>query len=233
MTGQRERRRPESVFGVALFTFVPVPRSHELSGMSVFMAIETGIVGHPVMSVLAGRNVAFRTFNRGVPPEQRICALLMHRHGEQRRFERVFVVAPVAILALKLTLMRIGRMAIGALRVGDRLFEIRSLVTIETGCPGVGPKQRELCHIVIEVGSHPHLFPAECRVAVLAGRSERAVMRILVAAGAGGERRILILHKTRAVVSASGMALLAGQVGMQAGQRITGFTVIKTGWRLP
>jgi peptide/nickel transport system permease protein len=77
-----------------------------------------------------------------IPPQRacraRIVRLLMPAHGERSLLECLFVVTAVAVLALELSLVRIGRMAIGAELVRDRLFEVAALVAIVARCFDVG-----------------------------------------------------------------------------------------------
>ena len=125
--------------------------------------------------------------------QQRICGLLVLRHGIERRFETVFIVTTRAILAGELALVRIRRVTAGAADVGYGLFEVAVLVATETAHLGVCAVEWKLCTAVVEGGRHAHLLPARRVVAALAILLECAPMRILMAIAAGSERESFVL----------------------------------------
>ena len=234
MSRQGVGRRPESVHCVAEVTLVPVPRVLELSGVNILMAIQASFVRTSIMCVFARRDVALRAFDGGMLPEQWVGALLVHGNGEQRRLKHILVMTARAVLSAELALMRIGRMAVGALQVGNRLFEISSsLMAIEAGCFYMRSMQRESCSIMIEVGRRLQLFPAEGGMATLTGSREGASMRIFVAIRANVKRDVLVLNKWLTIFGSGRVALFARNIGMQASQLIARLGVIKTRSRLP
>jgi hypothetical protein len=62
---------------------------------------------------------------------------------------------------------------------------------------------------VVEGGRHSYLLPARGAVTALAGPLERAVVRILVAVTAVGERKILVLYVSLAILGQLTMATIA------------------------
>ena len=108
------------------------------------------------------------------------------KQGGAPTLDRMAAFAAAAIRAFcKLAAMRIGVVAIGALIVSDRSFEIACLVTGQARDIYVLPEQREVCLRVIEGCGKARFLPGSGGVAGLAALLECAFMRIAMAVGTG------------------------------------------------
>ena len=87
MTHQRVSRRPERVFGVAVFTAVLVRSSLKFAGMRVGVTVNAACRAHLVASLFAGRFVALDAIDLGVLPAQREATVLVLFTSEEGRFE--------------------------------------------------------------------------------------------------------------------------------------------------
>lgn len=165
--------------------------------------------------------------------EQRIFGLLVPADIERRSPERLLVMTRLAILARKLSTVRIGRVAIAAHLMRDRLFEVRRFMARVTRRFVVGAMQRKRRLIVIKSRCGANLFPARCRMTRLASCRECSMMRILVAALARIERNVFVLDYDLRIHRSRAMARVAGNLLMQAGERISGVLVVESGGRFP
>ena len=234
MLGQRKCRRTESIQRVARLAFVGVTRILKLPAMRILMAIDASAVRHLVVGVFTGRFVTFGALNGCMFAHQRIGALLVHGHGEERRLESILAVTEPAILARKLALVRIGTVAVGALIMRHGLLEIAAFVTARASQLFMRSMQRELGLAVIEVGGQrPHQFPSRRHVAALARRGERSLMRVVMAIAASAEPNIGVRYEYLGVLCTRAVALRAGYSFMQPRQRIFCRAVVETTGRLP
>ena len=127
------------------------------------------------------------------------------------------MVGAVSELSLVLVLM-----AVHALFVRHRRFEIRGLVTLLAGEPGVLAVERELRGGVIEVRRQA-VYGTPCRGVVtgFASCDKSAAVRILVTPGALCEAQLAVLDHL-GVVGHRAMALFALQIGVLSRQGILG-----------
>ncbi len=126
----------------------------------------------------------------------------------------------------ELPLVRIGLMAIGTFREGNRLLEVPASVTLNASHCRMFSEKREFGFGVIKflTQSRRKFLPATGVVAGLAGLSKGAVVRIAVAIGTLPKRNACVAGL---VVWARRVALFARDLRMQAGQWITRFGVIE------
>jgi len=122
---------------MAGFTTVLVRRHCELPVMSVLVAIRALYKFDFENCIRSGGDVALGTFHAGVLPRQRICGGGVFLHSKQARLPLIHGVAfrafPFVRARLKLALVRIGIVAIHALGVCHRCFEITILVFVAVG----------------------------------------------------------------------------------------------------
>lgn len=131
----------------------------------------------------------------------------------------------------ELAAVRIGPVAIRALRKCQRLFEISLQVTLQAIHLRVLSKQRIFCFRVVELLAGRNSFPAARGMACITGLDEGAMVRVRVAIRALAERHA---RESRRPSGCCGrMALRAGYLRMQAGEGISRFGVIDFCGRLP
>lgn len=123
--------------GVAVFAAIIIRRSGELVVMRVFVAIRTLREFHFVNGVFARRNMALGAIHLDVFALQGILRSAVLVHAKQRRLPAIQRVALRAFALLRprleLPLVRVGLMAIDALRKGNLLLEIPVQVTGHAG----------------------------------------------------------------------------------------------------
>jgi hypothetical protein len=132
MLSLRKRGRMKPIHTVAVLAAVQVGLSRELPGVPILMTSAATVVVDPVLRVGAGRQMALPALHLPVPAQQRIGRLLMETHGEQRWLESLLVMASRTVATVgafpKLTLVRIGSMAVHTTFVRNGLAEFDGLV---------------------------------------------------------------------------------------------------------
>jgi len=165
--------------------------------------------------------MALRAFQLGVSTLEGIGGRSVVFHGKLRRLPTLNTVTGRALSAIwplgKLTVVRIGHVAIHALLEWERLLEVTAAMTLQAVDLGVFAQQRILGLGMIEAlvhRRHGNLLPATGVMARFAALHEAPAMRIGVAIGtfAKGNSDISWF-----VVRAGCMALLAGNLGVQSG----------------
>src|SRR5512143_661813 len=128
MSRQRECRRLVALPVMTVFAFVEVGRGTKLRLVLIAMAIRTALKFDLELSLFSFWNVALRAFERRVLALQRIqsrCVLLDRELGGLPPFHRVACGTFTAIRTFrKLSLVRVGFMAIHAFPENERLLEI-------------------------------------------------------------------------------------------------------------
>lgn len=126
----------------------------------------------------------------------------------------------------ELSLVRIGLVAVGALREHNRLLEISAAMTLNAADRSMFSEQRKLGFRVIEflVQTRRKLLPSTCVVAGLASLRKRAVVRIAMAVRALAERNACV---SRFIVRAGRMAFFTRDLHVRTGQWIARLRVIK------
>lgn len=229
-------RWPETFHGVARLALVPIWGSRKLSRMRILVAIEAGAVRYLVASFFSGREMTLGAFHGSVFASQRVSRFLMTFHREGRWPEFLFGMAALAIVPLELSPVRIGCVTIGAVCKRHRPLEIAIPMAFFASCIDVRAMQRKFRRAVIETGRHlGNVPPSRGCMAVLAGRGERSTMRVLVAISARVERDIFVTdNQLRGSIAVSRtVALIAGDLFMQAGKWVLRALVIEPGCRSP
>ncbi len=168
-----------------------------LIGVAVGAALELDLE----QRVLPFRDMALRALEPRVPALQRVRARSVLFHRERRGLPSLHGVAGRALAAVRtlgeLPVVRIGLVAIHALRESHRLLEISTRMALRAIDADVLAFQRELGLRVIEALAHRlqrNLLPSARAVAGLATLREAAVVRILVAIGTLVERDAGVLR---------------------------------------
>jgi hypothetical protein len=180
--------------------------------------------------------MTLRAVHGCVLASQRISRLLVKFDGEDRRLKLFFRMTGLAILSLELTSVRIGRMAICAVRKSDLPLEIIVFVAFLAGTFDVRAMQRKFGLRMIEARRQlGNMSPPRSRMAVLAWRRESAPVRIFVAVRAGAEWEIFVNHHgfRRVTDLARAMALFTSHLFVQSGQQISRALMIEAGGLLP
>jgi len=232
--GQRECRGLVSLKIMATIAGVKVRRGCELSGVLVAVTVRTAVELDFEKSVLPLRRVALCAFEAGMSALQGIRAqgVFLHREGGRLpSFDRMTGGALASVRALgELPVVRIGLVAIHALREDKRLLEVSTGMALGTVDRNVLALERELRLEVIEAlvhRLHRDLLPSARVVARLAGLAAKAAaVRIFVAVGALVERNANIL---RLAIGSIDMTLGALHLGVQSGQQIARLRVVELG----
>lgn len=129
------RGRLESRHDVALFTLALVGSRGKLPLVHIGMAIHAFGKSDLVARRCTGGKVAFRAGYLSVAAQKRVCGRRVRVHIEERRLPSIHVVARRAFSLVrplgKLASVRIGCVAISAMRESDRLLEISSRVALQ------------------------------------------------------------------------------------------------------
>lgn len=229
------RGRLESSHDVALFTLALVGSRGKLPLVHIGMAIHAFGESDLVARRCTGGKMAFRAGHLSVAAQKRVCGRRVRVHIEERRLPSIHVVARRAFSLVrplgKLASVRIGCVAISAMRESDRLLEISSRVALQAVHLRMLAEQRIFRLRVVESLGLRNVLPSARGVARFAGLRKRAVMRIGMAIGALRERNA---GESRLAVRRRGsMALRTGNLSVQAGQRVMGFRMIEIRRRLP
>ncbi len=231
--GERGRLKP--VNGVAVLAAVRVRLARELSRVLVLVACVALVMADAILRISAGWYVALVAADLAVLSQQRISRFLMTGHREQRGFESLFVMTGCAVAAVravpKLTFVGIGSVAVHAAFVSNRVAEPSTEMTLGASHFAMLAGQRKTCRRVIETDLSSRL-PIHRRVATLAGLSERPLVGIPMALGAG----ISIVHhiaRERIWPFGARMAFCAGHGHVPAREREMSTAVIKSRRRLP
>jgi len=228
---QGERGRLPAVHCVATLALVEVRRLDELAVVAVLVTVGAFLELDLEESVFSLGNMALGAVDGEVLAFERVVAGVMVLGREGGWFPAVDGVAGGAFDTQrtlgKLTVMRIGQVAIGTLGEGDFFFEISALVAGGAVDGGVLAKQRIFGFGMVEVFVHSRqrdFLPSRCGVAGLATLREFSVVKIGVAIGALAEREPGV---ARLAVVAGLVALLAFHLRVQARERIAGLTMVK------
>ena len=138
---------------------------------------------------------------------------------------------PLLFSLLKLAFVRIGLVAIVAIGEGQLFLEIPIQVTGQARDLDVFSDQGIFRLGVIKIEAGQQILPAAGDVTTVAGFLECTLVGIDVARGTSVELHVLIT--SRAAGGIGFVALFAGNLTMQAGQRISGFRVIEILGSLP
>ena len=142
---------------MTVFALVRVWRGGKLGLVLIAMAIHAALKLNLELGVFPLRNVALRAFERCVLTLQRILRRRVVLHREFRRlpsFDRVASSAFTTVGTLrKLSLVRIGFVAVQAFPEDERFLEIAILMTLSAANRLMFPLQREIGFRVIEGGS--------------------------------------------------------------------------------
>jgi len=149
MIGDRERGAVKVLDRVAALTPVLIRGRGKLGVVRVLVTIQTGSEFYFVPRILASRDMAFGALHSGVLTKQGVLRCRMFLHAKKRWFPTLHSVTfrAFALLGavLKLALVRIGLMAIGAGCERQRLFEFSIHMTIAAADFCVESKQWILC----------------------------------------------------------------------------------------
>jgi len=186
---------------------------------------------------LPRRNVALLALHFRVLPFQRVLAGGMVLDGKRRRIPSVERMARRALSPArplrKLTAMRIRRVAIAALRKGQRLLEISALVARLARYFQMLPNQRIFCLRVVKLLAHRSrvdLLPTRRVMARLARPLEFSLVRICVTGVASIKRQSFV---PRLAVRTRRVALLALHLHVRPGQWIARLRMIELRCLLP
>lgn len=193
---------------------------------------------HFVLRVFAFGHVALRARHLRMFLEQRIRRRRMILDGVTGRLPGFFVVARFAVASIftmnKLPAVNVS-VAIQAAIKRNGCFEILGLVTVLAGNRGVFAQQRVLRLAVIEAVAGIDLLPAACHMAQRAIAAKGLAMNVFVTRPAIG-----VLHKIP-VRNSGGflvdrnrlVAPVAGDVDMQARERVTALVMREPRWFFP
>lgn len=213
---------------VALLATVAPGLCRKLALVLILVAIHAEGKLDLVASLLASRNMAVGALDLGVGRDKREAGLGVIGRRISRwapALNRVATLASAAVGALQeLPLMRIGLVAIRAIDVRNRDFEIGALVAGHTRHFNVLAQQRELGLRVIEGRGEGRFLPRESAVAGVACLLEFALVRVAMASGAGGELQPCVSWQA---IGAGGVAFLAGCVQVRPGKRIARLRVVE------
>jgi len=229
--GKREGRRLVSIQSVALVAGVEVRCGDKLSGVLIFVARSALVKLDFEERVLAFGDVTLVAVHAGVPAFERIGAGGMVFHCVGRRLPTLHGVAGEALATAmtfgKLSVVRIGLVAIRALVENQRLLEVAVGVALFATDRRVLAFQRVLGFRVIEILVHRLLRDSLPTPGAMAGGTclgEAAVVRVLVAIGTQVERNACV---PRLAIGPVGVALGALHLGVETGQRIPRLRVIE------
>jgi hypothetical protein len=127
--------------------------------------------------------------------------------------------------------VRIGLVAIRAVRKRQRLFEIAIQVTFRAADLGMFSEKRILGFRMVEFKAGQKFLPARGGVTFLAALLERAFVRIDVAIDAGRELHVSVARRAAGHIGL--VALFASDLAMKARQRVAGLGVIELVCRFP
>jgi hypothetical protein len=120
------------IHAVAVLAAVKVGLGRELPGMCILVTIAALFVIDPIPRVSAGRQMALLALHLPVPAQQRVSRFLMETYRELRWLESLLVMTSRTVAAvsafLKLTLVRIGSVAVHAMFVRNGLAELDAAV---------------------------------------------------------------------------------------------------------
>ncbi len=234
---KREGGRMERGLGVALLTAVQIRRARKLSAVRVLVAIHAGGELHLENCGTPGGKVTLCARDARVFGAQRKSCLAMVGDRELRGLETFDGVAAFAASAVstlgELAAVRIGPMAIGAVLVRQRGFEVGLLVAAAARHVSVFTDQRILGRGVIEARREGRALPrggVMARFASLLKFRAGFLMRIAVARHAAIEFQTNI---SRGAVRSRRVAFLASDLEMRSRQRISRFRVIEFLRRFP
>lgn len=164
MLGDGESGAVEIGDGVAGFAAIVPGSGGELVVVRILVAIGAGFEFHFIDGVLAGRNMALGAIHLGVLALEGIGGSVMQFDGEERGLPAFNVVAlgTFALLSARgeLALVRIRLVAIGTMRVDERLLEVTIEVAGRAGDLGVLAEQRIVGFGVVEVEAGLKVLPA-------------------------------------------------------------------------
>jgi hypothetical protein len=127
--------------------------------------------------------------------------------------------------------VRIRGVAIRALRECQRAFEISAGMATAAAYLEVHAKKRIFCFRMVELNGHVDLFPPTRRVTGFAGSFEGSLMWVRMAGDAGIKLDSRKLY--RLIRSKGKVALVAGDLRVQAGQRIFCLGMVELLYLLP
>src|SRR6516165_8425730 len=225
----RVRRAVPVHDGVAVFAAVLVGGARKLVVVRILVAIHAEFELDVVDRVLARRKVTLRTFHLDVFAFQGVARVVVLFHAKSRRLPPVDVVTlftgafPRAVV--KLPLVRIGRVAVLASLKRNLFLEVIIQMAGLADHLGVLAEQGVLGLGVIKVIGWKHDLPSVGCMAGLARFFEFAAVWIDVAVDAVGKLHVLVPYRPARCIGL--VALIAGHLAVQSGQRIPRLRVIK------
>ena len=119
---------------MATFAFVLIGRWGKLAVVGILMAVQAGREFYLVDRVFAGGQMAFATLDGNVFSLQRVIGSVMLLHAKERWLPTfhgmAFRAFPLLRPSFKLAFVRVGFMAVRAIRKGQLFFEIAVDVTL-------------------------------------------------------------------------------------------------------
>jgi hypothetical protein len=230
-----KERTVKIAYGVAILAFVEIGGCGELAVMRILVTVRAKREFHLVNGVLAGRKMTLVTGNGNVFALQWVLGCVVFLHSEQGRFPPIQRMAFGAFALFRpgfeLAFVRIGCVAIHAIREGKRFLEIAIDVTGGAADCNVFANQGILRLRVVEFKARKKFFPPRRCVAVLAALFERSFVRIDMAVDARLELHVFVTRRSAGHVRL--VALLAGNLDVQTGQWIAGLRMVKLVCRFP
>src|SRR5579864_962122 len=227
----REGRRLVSIQSVALIAGVEVRCGDKLSGVLILVARSALVKLDFEQRVLAFGDVTLVAVHAGMSALQRIGAGGMVFHRVRRRLPALHGVAwealATAVAFGKLSVVRIGLVAVRALAENQRLLEVPVGVALFATDSRVFAFQRVLGFRVIEILAERLLrdsLPTRGTMARGTCLGEAAVVRVLVAIGTQVEWNARV---PRLAIRSVRVALGALHLGVETGQRIARLRVIE------
>lgn len=200
----------------------------ELAIVCIFMTIDTESIGKLELGLRSCGNMAGGTFDFGVRRHKRKSGFGMVRYREGGWLPALYRVAAFTAAAIgafgKLSVMRVRLMAVSALGVSNRKFEISAFMTGDAVNLQMPAQEWKACTRVIETGDEGRFLPRGGGVAGGAVLLELSFMGVGVTCGAG---RKWNSGKARPSIEAGNMALLADDLPMEAGERKARFGMIE------
>lgn len=221
--------------GVAILAFVQIRGGGELAIVRILVAVRAKREFHLVNGVLASGQMALVAGHGDVLALQGIFGGVMLFHPEKRGFPPVDGVTLRAFAfpgtRFELAFMRIGFVAVHAVRKRQGLLEITVQVACRTANHGMLPEERVLCLRMVEFKTRKQFFPPRSGVTLFAALFERPLMGIDVAVDASLKLHVLVTRRPAGDVRL--VAFLAGDLNVLAGQRVAGLGVIELLGRFP
>lgn len=154
--GQRDVRRFERDARVALLATIAPRVGGKLAAVRVLVAVDAERKLHFVARLFPGRDMAGFAFDFAVRDDERKAGLGVIGNAECGWLEAFDCMATLAAAmvgaARELALVRVWLVAVRALRVRNRAFEVAIKMAGETWHVGMLPKERVVCFRVIESG---------------------------------------------------------------------------------